>query len=500
MTEIEKGRKSYHSNATRNSVHRASLLVPNFKGTTAQVSFLNHFLIKRGYEDVTCRITGVDQEGERLYSELFEITERKVYSFNLNEIFGDEASSYHVEFFTGKNLFIPFPAVMVNHYAKGFINAVHAYNRVLNDVFEDDLINANSVKEASVDVYLNSDIETFVTIHAGPFSCKGELSLELATKNEEYTAEKVVDIKRFTTETFLISDLFPKLDTIEGGVLKIRQPDQQMFYGRLLAGQKMRKSAHFSANHSYYDSSSVEEYWKEGYPSEQCYPFFKNYKNIIRMYPIQSPGLLNLSVIFYHRDGHELKKVSCGELKSPGSEFLEIDINNLMTDNKINADEITTYSFVASSNGPIPTRVNHQLSFAKEENKLFSSINLSLPNKEVFNPASKKGFRWGQLLCGNDIVSELGICFKFPNEDQEKQNVKITFFDESGEINSLEEMLSPKESLFFSTEEEWAQDKMGAECEIKNVWFTVESDRPDMGVIIVTHNESTNNCTGEHGF
>ena len=50
----------------------------------------------------------------------------------------EPVSNYMVEFFSPDNLFIPFPAVMVNHHGKNFINQVHAFNRVLNDVFEDE--------------------------------------------------------------------------------------------------------------------------------------------------------------------------------------------------------------------------------------------------------------------------------------------------------------------------------------------------------------------------
>ena len=44
------------------------------------------------------------------------------------------------KFYSDKNLFIQFPAVMINHIGVDFINSVHSYNRVLNDVFEDDKV------------------------------------------------------------------------------------------------------------------------------------------------------------------------------------------------------------------------------------------------------------------------------------------------------------------------------------------------------------------------
>ena len=45
--KVEKERIAYHSNINKNSVHRSSLLVPKFKNVISNITFLNHFLIKR---------------------------------------------------------------------------------------------------------------------------------------------------------------------------------------------------------------------------------------------------------------------------------------------------------------------------------------------------------------------------------------------------------------------------------------------------------------------
>ena len=40
---------------------------------------------------------------------------------------------------------------------------------------------------------------------------------------------------------------------------------------------------------------------------------------------------------------------------------------------------------------------------------LKSSINVSLNNKEIFRPKNKKGFKWGQIICGKKYESRIGI-------------------------------------------------------------------------------------------
>ena len=160
--EVEATRIAYHHDGAVNSVHRSSLLVPELEGARAEVSFLNHFLLKRGYQDVGCRVTAVGPDGRRVESRLLAIDEPRVYTLALSGTFDADVSGYLIEFFTGQNLFIPFPAVMVNHVGDNYLNTVHAYNRVLNDVFEDDAINGSMVEEASIDIALQENTDTFV--------------------------------------------------------------------------------------------------------------------------------------------------------------------------------------------------------------------------------------------------------------------------------------------------------------------------------------------------
>ena len=94
------------------------------------ITFVNHFLIKRQYKSVALKITAVDKDGKLLDSQTMEINEPKVYSINLDEMFSSvKAINYLVEFYSDKNLFVPFPAVIVSHHGKDFCNVVHSFNK-----------------------------------------------------------------------------------------------------------------------------------------------------------------------------------------------------------------------------------------------------------------------------------------------------------------------------------------------------------------------------------
>lgn len=69
--EIGKTRVQYHKNPTMNSVHRTSLMVPELPGTHVNISFLNHFLLKRKYNHV--RFIPIDIHGQKVESRLYDI-------------------------------------------------------------------------------------------------------------------------------------------------------------------------------------------------------------------------------------------------------------------------------------------------------------------------------------------------------------------------------------------------------------------------------------------
>src|SRR5712675_427080 len=81
------------------TVHRSSLLVPEIPGYRAVISFLNHFLIKRGIAEIACRVTAVGAGGERINSKAITVDEPRVYVVELASMFPDYSpNTYIVEF------------------------------------------------------------------------------------------------------------------------------------------------------------------------------------------------------------------------------------------------------------------------------------------------------------------------------------------------------------------------------------------------------------------
>lgn len=488
--DVDAHRVAYHKSNNKNTVHRSSLIVPRLEQATSNISFINHFLLKRNNKAVVLKITAINDNGIVEDSLSIEINEPKVYTFDLENLFAEVSNiqEYLIEFYSDKNLFIPFPAVMVNHIGMDFINCVHSYNRVLNDVFEDDKVNKHQVFESSIDVLMDNDYDTFFNFATGPFKVKDNLQISLIEEDKTYK-QITVEMNRLTNKNIFLSDLY-KSDSLRT-TLKILQPKQPLFYGRLFAGKIHRKTKAFSANHSYYDSSSTEEYFDNGV-SMRKYPFFNNCLNKVTMYPIMSPSLLNVCIEIY--DGTKTYTSDTQIIESPSNIPISFDINMLVEESGFT--NVSLFKVIAtSSTGKIPTRVNHQLIYGDKNSssKLYCSINSSLINESIFTPPLKTGLTWGQILVNKSYESRLGICFI--NNSGIADEVSIDFYGKLGLIKSIKQNLASNYSLIFDN---YFFNELNTPNEF--IWYLVKSNRADLQAESFHYHLLSGNASGEHSF
>ena len=495
---IQEERKIYHQTKNINTVHRSSLLVPEIEGSIAEISFLNHFLIKRGYKSVTCCISAIGRDGSRIEKKAYSIEEPRVYQFTLTGSTDRPAATYVVEFYSAENLFIPFPAVMVNHRGPAFLNQVHAYNRVLNDIFEDEGVNAHVTKEAAIDLFLRDGLDTFVLFAAGQNDIKSQLFVEVVTKESTHEAVVPLDLKKFGTQKVSIKSLFPELPAATVGILKVEQPYQPLFYGRMLVGRE-RAGHGFMANHSYYDSSPVAEYFSNHESSSKLFPFFQSLKNTVRMYPIMSPGTLTVTIGIHSRTGELLAEFNGGQLQSPGNRFLDLSIDDIVRELGFSRDEVSSFAFTASTRDEvgIPSRTNLQLVYGTGATD--TSINTSLYQDADFRPEGKKGFRWGQTVVGGGYNTQLGIVSRRGHEPKEK--LDIAFYSTEGRIAERTYEVSYGRSVVIDLVQTLAGELTGiAETGSAYIWYTISSQNPVIFAYQVTVHSESGYCSGEHAF
>lgn len=491
FSEVEKTRIAYHADQFQKTVHRSSLLVPRFEHAATVISFLNHFLIKRNYKSVTLKITAISCEGKFKNSVSIEINKPVVYTFYLDELFQESADTgvYLVEFFSTENLFIPFPAVMINHLGNDFINTVHAYNRVLNDIFEDDEVNSIQISESSIDIEVDSEYDSFFNIASGPFEINGTLRVSLED-SEQITRVVPINMERMSVRTHNLSKIFDR-SSMRGMTLKILQPKQPLFYGRLLAGVMNRKTSAFSANHSYYDTSSVPEYFDNN-ESSRRYPYFSDQQNTITMYPIVSKSLLEISVEI--SNDTKTFKSDFQKLLSPSTNPITFDINKLVKMSEL--ENVSSFKVCAySSQSKIPTRLSHQVRYSALglKSKLSSSINIALNNEEVFASPNRNRMIWGQVVNANDYESRLGICFS--NNSSPDEKITIDFYGKSGPLKCITSYLDSTSSLIFDTT---FFARFGWENDF--VWYVARAEKSELTAISFHYHRISENASGEHSF
>ena len=94
---------------------------------------------------------------------------------------------------------------------KDFCNTVHSYNRVLNDVFEDDKINKNHVSEASFDLKISKKYDTFFNLSSGISNLDNE-SIDISYEKDKLKFKKKIKVSlpRLSYKTFYLSKILSK--------------------------------------------------------------------------------------------------------------------------------------------------------------------------------------------------------------------------------------------------------------------------------------------------
>ena len=441
------------------------------------------------------KITAVDSNGNYVNDISINIDEAKVYNLPLDKIFNNpKINNYLIEFFTSKNLFIPYPAVMINYIGKNFCSVVHAYNRVLNDVFEDDKINSLDAPEAAIDVFSDKKYETFINFASGQQSVKAKLKFEYQNSEKKIKKTVKINLPRFSHKSFTLSKVFEK--NLNGGVLKIEQPKQKMFYGRLFGGVKNIKTNNFSANHSYYCSNNLKEYFDTS-TCFRTYPYFKNFTNQINIYPIMSPSKISFKVKILS-DGKEYlseEKI----LNSPSGNEIKFDIDKFIQ--KENLINVTAFTLVGiTKNNKIPSRVNHQVIYGNSDknNKIKGSVNTSMINEKMFVSKNKSKVVWGQIISNKDYVSKVG--FVFMNPGGKKDNLKIDIYNEQGFVKTIKKFLKPNESYQLTSKDLTKNKKIKSDKNCQFYWYLAKSKRQDLTAFSFHYNKISGDGSGEHSF
>lgn len=512
---IEATRKSYHAFPERNSVHRAAAIFPIFDRSryANNLTFLNHWLIKRGIPEIGARHTLRDESGKRLTQVYTIIDKPKAYSIDLEDVMraaglNDDlrTGSWEIEFFSARNMFIPYPAVVQFVHNDSFVNQVHAFARVLNDVDEDKAVNQARVDEASVDVAIGNGQDTFVTVMNGPIPTDDVLLFRLVDQQGGEIVRSVpYSAAPFETRTLMLADIFgPDAGLVnKDRTLYVRQPGMQMFYNRLFAGilRKDDKGQPLAANHSYYDTSEIAEYFEASPEHERqanltC-ALLPDLPLHIRFYPILSPAALDFHIAYYNAQGEQIalrqNVASWPEFKTPN--IMEIDISAMSPGSgATSADLFVT----TAAGGRVPTRLTLQVCYGRP-GALAASINLSMGSPYVFRPPGKVGLNWMGVSGDTSADNYLAVAHSSPLPDAEEHEVDVSLYRDLDEEVMRTKLALPGHAGFGGKLDDLLpgyKDFLAG----RNGFLYLESKSPFLRSISLQSNRETGHTSGEHSF
>ena len=512
FSEVEKNRQAYHGSPNQNSVHRSAAIFPirNTSCYSTNISFLNHWKIKRGIPEIGVRHTLRDTEGYQLGRVYFVVDQCKVYSYNLGDIAHDAGldalptdGTWEVEFFSARNLFIPFPAIVMNTFHDGFFNQVHAYARSLNDRDENVQINQVAVRESSIDVTIDASTDTFVEIMNGPTKTNSHIEFTLLNqqggtieKREPFVADP------YAKRTYMLSEVFSgELSECRcDHTLLLHQPQTDMFFRRVFGGVVSKSDGAFSANHSYYDNGSMEEYWtidpELRFHSSKTFPLFDSLDLKVRLYPTVSPCALSFHVRLYGEKGECLEtKHDVASLEEGSRKIVEIDLGSL--GKKVGARSAEVLMAPGSGNR-VPMRCAFQVCYGSGRG-LVSCFNVSLLSPYVFAPSGKKGKSWFQVSGHPDVINYVGIYHTAPRPDDTLHEVKVTLYRAKDET-------AMSTILVMQGKQAWANDLVSLFPEYKDFldgqsgFVYAESQSQYLRCVTIQTHSKTGHTSGEHSF
>ncbi|MBT5415222.1 MAG: hypothetical protein HOH66_07170 [Rhodospirillaceae bacterium] len=512
FAEVEKTRQAYHRDPNLNSVHRAASLFPvlDTGRYRTNLTFLNHWKIKRGIPEVAARHTLRDGEGERLGQTLQVLDQGKAYSVDLEDVAEDlgldalpAEGSWEVEYFSARNMFIPYPAVVLNTWNDSFFNQVHAYARVLNDFDEEKTINRTHVREASIDVVMDDAHDTFVEILNGPFAADAEVRFVLTGQDGKAIKRSApFQAGAFAKRRYTLSEVFTDAvgATRNAHSLFVDQPALPMLFSRVCGGVIRRDDGAFSANHSYYDNGRTDEYWAVDPHHEshsgKTFPLFDDLDLGLRLYPIACPAALDFHARFFDAAGRETDTLrDIAHLAEGSAEIVEFPLGRMGRKRGARSVEL----FVTPAGGDrVPMRIALQVCYGTGSG-LDSSINISLLSPYVFAPEGKPGRAWCEVAGVEGVENRIGLYHTPPIPDEGSHPTTITLHRDADEAVMTAE-------LPLAGRQAWAaeldalmpgyKDFLGG----RNGFLYAESDSQFLRCLTLQTNATTGHTAGEHGF
>ena len=178
-----------------------------------EISFLNHFILKRGIKDVVAKIELRCSNGKLKKTFDLKLKKKSVYSLRLSDYLKSNfIGSVYIFFKSKENLFIPFCAVVGSVIAKNSVCAVHTYARRLEQKEIGTNIDIKNTIESCWTIRDTSNIKSFAILHGGKFNLSLSIRLQCTnSEGETISKSKKINLPKYGTFALVPQDFFQNI-------------------------------------------------------------------------------------------------------------------------------------------------------------------------------------------------------------------------------------------------------------------------------------------------
>ena len=510
-------RKSFgeKQKSTRKPVYRGSAIFTIFESPMikTRILFMGYWMLKNNIRELGLLITFRNEYGEILSRESDLINSHKPFEILVSDYISSKENEFigsiELEIFSAIDLFFPYPAFVVNYFNKYSSCSVHTVGRIYND-YEDLIDNSTqTVKEAGFDLLPGKNFDPFFTFTNGFLTNNSfEFELEIINfDNKSFLKEiKFGELKPLQTCVIKIKDHL-NLDEIlnnKVGTIKIHH-NLKGFFPRFICGNINKETSSISLTHSFYDSSKItssSSYWINNnkdlmYDSTVFIPLFldNDYYTDLKFYPIYSPSVHKVDIIFYDENGNKLLNLK-EVLEIKKNNFLKLNFKEIAIQNNLDLKNVKGALLTKKFEDKIPTRLKYGLNVGKLKSEYNMPTNICfashVSNDKIINKPGT--FKWLPILNHGHSIAVIENS-SFIVDYKKIANVLITFY----RVNSTETINEKIKIPANGQKRIYINSKIKQFLKNKSGWLTVKSDNPFVKAWYFEFNES-GIFGGDHSF
>ena len=266
--------KSTQKKAVHMSSSTVFLAVCSYDGhVDTEISLLNHFLLKRGINDVVATVEFRDLKGDLVTKYKMNMDEPRAYSIAVFEqIKGEFLGSIYVYFNSNENLAVPFCAVMSTVRTRNSVCGVHTYGRRLEQKELGGSLDISNTVETGWTARDTRTVKSFAVLHGGHERLSLDVKLEISNaQNEILVVNSDYILEPFGTLLIQPQDLSADVVTHLGGEkghIKVYIDGLNGIFPRMLCGNfaspntpfcNLNEASEMQFTHTNFDFSTIEQ-------------------------------------------------------------------------------------------------------------------------------------------------------------------------------------------------------------------------------------------------